>query len=242
MFRGFSGYIQADAHVIYDALFRGDATTGAPPQEVACWSHCRRKFWEAAAAKYASGREGLLRIGRLFEIDQAWAALPPQRRHALRRERLLPFVDEFFEWARAGYDREKDRRGLVCTAFGYAVRQEQALRRFLDDGRLRMENNASERALRPIAIGRRNWLLCGSDDHASAAANIFSLVASCKLHDLDPQGYLGEVIRIFPCWPRALMGPREEGVLVVREVRLVNEGVSLGSVTSSFAARLSRLM
>jgi transposase len=82
------------------------------------------------------------------------------------------------------------------------VRQEQALRRFLDDGRLPMTNNHSERGLRTIAIGRKNWLFCGSDDHASATANLFSLMASCKLHGLDPEQYLAEVIHVFPQWPR----------------------------------------
>jgi len=84
MFRGYSGYIQADAHAIYDALFRGKATTGPPPQEVACWSHCRRHFWEAACAKYPLGREALLRIQNLFRIDQSWAE--PRRASAMRSE------------------------------------------------------------------------------------------------------------------------------------------------------------
>jgi hypothetical protein len=203
MFRGYSGYIQADAHAIYDALFRGDATTtGPPPKEVACWSHCRRHFWEAAAAKYPLGREALFRIRNLFQIDQSWASLPPQQRHALRNEKLRPFVDEFFDWAREQHGLVKAERGLVASAFGYAIRQEQALRRFLDDGRLRMENNASERNLRPIAVGRKAWLFCGSDDHAEAAANLFSLIASCKLHRLDPQLYLEQIIRMMPYWPR----------------------------------------
>jgi len=203
MFRGYSGYIQADAHVIYDALFRGEATTtGPPPQEVACWSHCRRHFWEAAAAKYALGREALLRLRILFQLDQSWAALPPQQRHALRNEKLRPFIDEFFAWAREQFARVKAERGLVASAFGYAVRQEDALRRFLDDGRLRMENNGSERNLRRIAVGRKAWLFCGSDDHAEAAANIFSLIASCKLHGLDPELYLAEIVHVMPYWPR----------------------------------------
>lgn len=82
------------------------------------------------------------------------------------------------------------------------VGHDAALRRFLDDGRLRLENNASERALRVIAVGRKAWMFCGSDDHAQAAANLFSLIASCKLHGLDPETYLAEVIRVVPYWPR----------------------------------------
>ena len=82
------------------------------------------------------------------------------------------------------------------------MRQEQALRRFLDDGRLPMTNNHSERALRGIAVGRRAWMFFGSDDHATAAANLFSLIASCELHGLDPETYLAEIIHVLPFWPR----------------------------------------
>ena len=93
-------------------------------------------------------------------------------------------------------------RGLVNKALGYALRQEHALRRFLDDGRLRMDNNHSENALRVIASGRKAWLFFGSDDHATAAANLYSLIAGCKLHGIDPERYLAEVIRVMPYWPR----------------------------------------
>lgn len=204
MFRGFSGYIQADAHAIYDALFRGDAVDDAsePPTEVACWSHARRRFWEAAVCGFAVGREGLLRIRKLYELDQAWSELPPAARLQKRKTVLRPFVDEFFEWAHAQNDLTSQERGLVTKALGYAIRQALALRRFLDDGRLRMDNNSSENALRVVATGRKSWLFFGSDDHAQAAANLYSLIASCKLHSIDPERYLAEVIRIMPYWPR----------------------------------------
>jgi hypothetical protein len=204
MFRGFSGYIQADAHAIYDALFRGDAVDDArdAPTEVACWSHVRRRFWEAAVSGFAVGREGLLRIRKIYELDQAWSKLPPATRLQKRKTVLEPFVTEFFEWIRAQDDLTSQVRGLVNKALGYANRQELALRRFLDDGRLRMDNNLSENALRTIATGRKAWLFFGSDDHAQAAANLYSLIAGCKLHGLDPERYLAEMIRVMPYWPR----------------------------------------
>jgi hypothetical protein len=204
MFRGFSGYIQADAHAIYDALFRGDAVDDArdAPTEVACWSHVRRRFWEAAVSGFAVAREGLLRIRKIYELDQAWCKLPPATRLQKRKTVLEPFVSEFFEWIRAQDDLTSQVRGLVNKALGYAERQELALRRFLDDGRLRMDNNLSENALRSIATGRKAWLFFGSDDHAQAAANLYSLIAGCKLHGHDPEHYLAEVIRIMPYWPR----------------------------------------
>jgi transposase len=181
MFRGFSGYIQADAHAIYDAVFRGEARArddDEPPLEVGCWSHCRRKAWEAAVvAKDPVAREALLHMRKLFELEAEWAHLAPTQRHARRQLVSRPLVDDFFVWAATQYARVKATRALVATAFGYAVRQQTALRRFLDDGRLPMTNNHSERALRGIAVGRRSWLFFGSDDHASAAANLFSLIA-----------------------------------------------------------------
>jgi len=204
MFRGFSGYIQADAHCIYDALFRGDAVDKGdkPPDEVACWAHARRKFWEAAVAtKDEAAREALLRVRALFKLEDRWVDLPPKKRHEWRQRVSRPMLDDFFAWADAVFARVGSVRGPVATAFGYAIRQREALRRFLDDGRLRLENNASERALRTIAVGRKAWLFFGSGDHAAAAANLFSLIASCKLHSLDPETYLADIIRVVPYWP-----------------------------------------
>jgi hypothetical protein len=205
MFKGFKGYIQADAHCIYDALFRGDAVAEGekPPDEVACWSHARRRFWEAAVTvKDAAAREGLLRIRALFKLEEDWAGLAPMQRHERRQRVSRPMLDDFFAWADGVFARVRDVRGPVASAFGYAIRQRDALRRFLDDGRLRLENNSSERELRAIATGRRSWLFMGSDDHAQAAANIFSLVASCRLHALDVESYFTDILRVMPYWPR----------------------------------------
>jgi hypothetical protein len=206
IFRGFKGYIQADAHCIYDALFRGEAVEedDKPPDEVACWSHARRKFWEAAiTTKEPAAREALLRIRALFKLEEDWAGLAPKQRHERRQRVSGPMLDAFFAWADGVFERVHAVRGPVASAFGYVIRQRDALRRFLDDGRLRLDNNAAERALRsPIAVGRKAWLFFGSGDHASAAANVFSLIASCVLHKLDVETYLAEIIRVLPYWPR----------------------------------------
>jgi transposase len=208
MFRGFSGYLQADANAVYDALFRGKVSptlweepVDPPPKEVGCWAHCRRNFWDAAVCKHAEGVTGLRAIDALFAVDRPLWEMPPSRRQLLRLERLVPLLDAFFAWVREELNKERPR-GLVTKALGYALRQEAALRRFLDDPRLKLDNNASERNIRPISIGRKNWLFFGSDDHAEAAANLFSLVATCKLHGLDPESYLADVIRVMPYWPR----------------------------------------
>jgi hypothetical protein len=196
----------ADAHCVYDALYRGDALLSdqdKPPDEVGCWSHARRKFWEAAVTtKDADAREALLRIRALFQLEEGWAALAPKARHDKRQRAARPLVDAFVAWAQQRHAELREQRGPLAAAFGYVVRQDAALRRFLDDGRLPIHNNASERALRGIAVGRKNWLFIGSDDHAEAAANLFSLIASCVLHGLDPETYFTEIFRVMPYWPR----------------------------------------
>ena len=143
---------------------------------------------------------GLRLIDAIFAADRRLAKLAPAQRKVQRDIVVRPHVDAFFDWVHTEYKRPRER-GLVATALGYAVNQEEPLRRFLQDGRLRLDNNGSERALRTIAVGRKNWLFFGSDDHASAAGNLFSLIASCKLHGLDPEAYLEGVIRVMPYWP-----------------------------------------
>jgi len=205
MFGDYAGYVQADAKSVYDILFRQDEPAESNergPEEVGCWAHCRRKFYEAAIAKDRVAREALFRIGYLFDNERKWSKEPPAKRKLLRLQFTKPLLDDFFAWATLEHDKVKDQRGLLRTAFGYALRQRQALCRFLDDGRLRIDNNASERALRPIAVGRKAWLFVGSDDHAEAAANLFSLIASCKLHHLDPEAYLRDLVRVLAHWPR----------------------------------------
>jgi transposase len=207
MFRGYTGYVQADAKSVYDVLFRepkkpppddpGDRRT-----EVGCWSHCRRGFWEATCAKNEVAREGLARIGRIFGLEDAWRRDPPEVVLRMRRQHLRPHFDAFFTWVETEYAKVKDQRGPLRSALGYAVRQREALLRVLEDGRLGLENNKSERELRRIAVGRKGWLFVGSDQHAESAGHLFSLIASARLHRLDPEGYLRDVIRVLAHWPR----------------------------------------
>jgi transposase len=128
--------------------------------------------------------------------------LPPDAIKALRDERTRPLLDSFFAWAELEYAKVKDTRGLLRSALGYCVRQRAALCRFLEDGRLKLDNNASERELKRVATGRKAWLFVGSDDHAHAAAALFSLIATCKLHRIEPEQYLRDVLRVLVHWPR----------------------------------------
>lgn len=205
LFKGYTGYIQADAKSTYDILFREPGPLDPDderPTEVGCWAHARRKFYDAAITKEKTAREALFRIRELFQLEAAWSGLPPAKRKTLRLAQSKPRLDDFFEWAEVQYRRVERQRGMLRSAFGYVVRQRQPLSRFLDDGRLVIDNNASERSLRPIAVGRKAWLFVGSDDHAEAAANIFSLVGSCKLHRLDPEAYIRDALRVVAHWPR----------------------------------------
>jgi len=205
MFRGFGGYVQADAKSVFDILYR------PPPEpdddkpvmkEVGCLAHCRRRYWEAAVVlKSPVAREGLYRLRRIYGMEAQWSDSTPDERRRLRDLHLRPELEAFFTWATAGYDTEKNQRGLLRSAFGYAVRQKEALMRFLDDGRLRIDNNTSERNIKLVATGRRAWLFVGSDDHGTATGHMLSAIASARLHNLDAEMYLRDVIRVLAHWP-----------------------------------------
>jgi transposase len=205
-FEGFAGYVQADAKSVFDALFLppedGALDDDSTPTEVGCWAHARRKFWEVTMAKSAVAREGLARIGRIFAIDETWRDKSPNEIRNLRDKQLRPHIQAFLAWVDAEYERVRDQRGPLRSALGYAVRQRGPLTRFLDDGRLALDNNRSERELRRIAVGRKAWLFVGSDDHGTATGHLFTMVASARLHGLDPELYLRDLIRVLPHWPR----------------------------------------
>jgi transposase len=168
---------------------------------VGCWYHCRRRFWEAAIAKCPVAREGLVRIGRIFELDASWKDKPPSEIKALRAQFLRPHVDNFFAWVDVQRRVFAHQRGYTRSALEYANNQRDVLTRFFDDGRLVLTNNGAERAIKAIALGRKAWLFCGSDDHAKSTAALYSLIASARLHRLDPEEYLRCLIRLVPLWP-----------------------------------------
>ena len=215
LFRGYSGYVQADAKSVFNLIFAdaGELEKKAPDLEhdgcerveVGCWYHARRRFWEAAVAKSHVGREGLVRIGRIFELDASWKDKPPSEIKRLREQYVRPHVRSFFEWVEEQRLLFKSERGYTRTALEYANNQKDVLTRFFDDGRLVLTNNGAERALKAVALGRKAWLFCGSDDHAKSTAALFSLVASARLHRLDPEEYLRCLIRLVPLWPEDRM-------------------------------------
>ena len=214
-FRGFNGYVQSDAKSVFNLLFAdagelkqkadGLEHDGCERTAVGCWYHARKRFWEAAVSKSEVGREGLVRMSRIFELDASWKDRPPLEIKRLRAQHLRPHVDSFFAWVDEQRLLFKDQRGYTRTALEYANNQKDVLTRFFDDGRLVLSNNGAERAIKTIALGRKAWLFCGSDDHAKSTAALFSLLASARLHGLDPEEYLRCLIRLVPQWPNDRM-------------------------------------
>jgi len=201
MFKGYSGYVQADAHAIFNVLFREGKDREQAATEVGCWSHARRYFWEAVICKEAKGVEGLKQIDKIFEEERAIKDQPPQQRQKIRQSKIKPLVDSYFEWVSKELSEVKFV-GRLSKALGYSNNHKDALKTFLRDGRLKIDNNRSERALRDVAIGRKAWLFCGSNEHAESTGVILSLIGSCKLHRLDPEQYLEELMKVKPFWPR----------------------------------------
>lgn len=202
LFGDFHGYLQSDASNVYDILDRGPPTDDDEGVTlVGCWAHCRRYFFEAAICHYAIGLQGLMRIRAMYAIDNQFAKLPPSKRKELRQQQLAPLVKEFFEWVRASRNTISGRN-LATKALGYASNQEQELIRVLDDGRLPLDNTRAERALRKVVVGRKAWMFYGSDTHAESAAALFTIIATCRLHRVEPEQYLDEVLRLLPYWPQ----------------------------------------
>ncbi len=194
---GYQGYLVADAHVVYDHLYADGRVV-----EVGCWAHQRRYFFTALASEPERARAGLAMIGALFQIERTIVAAPRRQREAVRQAESRPIVDRFFAWCDGLVDDALDDTPLA-RAIGYARNQREALRRFLDDARLPLHNNASELQLRREVVGRRNWLFVGSDEAAAVNTTFVSLLASCGLHQLEPWAYLRDLLCLLPGWPRS---------------------------------------
>jgi transposase len=169
---GYSGFLVADAHVVYDHLYRDGQVI-----EVGCWAHCRRYFFKALASDPERSKQALAYMSALFNIEGTIADEPRKKKEAVRDKKSRPIVRDFFTWCQAERDLALDD-SPIATAIGYAINQQKALERFLDDGRLPMTNNISERNLRKEAVGRKNWLFVGSEDGAVANTTFVSLITS----------------------------------------------------------------
>jgi hypothetical protein len=202
LFGDFHGFLQADASNVYDILDRGPPTDSDEGLSlVGCFAHLRRYFFEAAICRYPVGLQGLMRIRAIYAAEDVVRRAPATERRALREQHVRPLMTSFFDWARNARDLTPGRN-LATKALGYALNQEAELLRVLEDINVPLDNTRSERALRKIVVGRKAWMFYGSDTHAEAAAALFSIIASCRLHHLDPFTYLDEILRVLPYWPR----------------------------------------
>ena len=196
LLKGYKGYLVADAHSVYEHLYKeGDVI------EVACWAHARRYFYKALDSDPDRAKVALSHIGALFRIERSIADAPRKEKESTRRDKSRPVIDKFFDWCDAELPHVLDETPIQA-ALRYATNQRVALRRFLDDGRLPAHNNISELNLRRQVLGRRNWLFVGSDDGAAANTVFVSLLASARLHGIEPHGYLRDLFCLIRTWPR----------------------------------------
>jgi hypothetical protein len=202
----YAGIFQADAYGGYNKLYERDRQPG-PIVEAACWVHARRPFFVLAdvaenARRKAQGKTGAIsplaleavrRIDALFEIERSINGQSGEQRRAIRRELSAPLVADLESWLRE--QRAKLSRGNdLAKAMDYLLKRWPAFTRFLDDGRICLSNNAAERALRGIALGRKSWLFAGSDRGGQRAATMYSLIVTAKMNDVDPQAWLADVL------------------------------------------------
>jgi transposase len=201
---GYAGILQADAFDGYNRLYLPNRKPG-PIVEALCWSHARRKFFELADIAANAGRgkmatpispialEAVRRFDALFDIEREINRQSAAGRLAARRERSAPLVGALEGWMRAERAR-LSRYAAVAKAIDYMLTRGPSFTRFLEDGRICLSNNAAERALRGLALGRKSWLFAGSERGAERAALMYTLIGTAKLNDLDPQAWLADVL------------------------------------------------
>ncbi|MGZ6300231.1 MAG: IS66 family transposase [Candidatus Limnocylindria bacterium] len=185
---GYKGYLQADAYGGYDGIYhKGDVT------EVACWAHARRKFFDAKETDGRRSAHLLARVGELYEVERQAKGLDESTRLELRRDQSVPVLGRIKAWLD-----EESRivlpRSPMAGAMGYVLNQWDALCVYATRGFLAIDNNAAERALKRVAIGRKNWLFAGNDRAGQTTATLYSLIASAERHQVDPQRYLTSVL------------------------------------------------
>ena len=189
----YSGLCQADAYSGYNGLYVNDRKPGRI-YEAACWAHGRRKFFELAELQKAPvAIEAVRRIDELFAIEREINGKPPDARLAVRQTRSKPVVDALEIWLR-DERRKLSSKAPVAKAIDYSLKRWRAFTHFLDDGRICLSNNAAERAVRGIAVGRKNWMFCGSDSGGHRAAAMYTLIETCKLNDVDASAWLADVL------------------------------------------------
>jgi hypothetical protein len=186
------GHLMVDDFAGYKALFAKGAT------ELACWAHARRKFVDLDKASGSLiAKEAIQRIAAIYHIEKQAQEFDPDERHAHRQQHAAPWVDAFGQWLRDLHPNVLGSSG-TARAIGYSLRRWPALRRYLDDGRFPIDNIPNENAIRPIALGRKNWLFAGSEPAGKRAAAIMRLIATAKANGHDLHAWLSDVLERLP--------------------------------------------
>lgn len=207
--QGWAGHLMVDDYPGYDALFRAGVT------ELACLVHARRKFFELHAAnQHPVAAEALRRIGELYAIEHKGQGFDPPERETLRRQEAKPKCDALCEWLFLIRKTVADGGG-IAKAMDYSLKRWPALVRYAESGNLPIDNNPVENVIRPIAIGRKNWLFTGSERAGKRAAAIQSLLGTAKLNDIEPFAWLKDTLEKLPAWPNS----RIDELLPLRSVR-----------------------
>lgn len=195
LLKSFAGYLHADAYAGFGKLYEPNVPGTAAVLEVACWSHARRGIFEDHAKTRSGLAQGALeRIGAIFAIEREINGRAPGDRLAVRQARSIPLLAELRIYLENNLARVS-KKGDLARAFRYCLNRWTALTRFTLDGRLEMSNNAAERAIRPLTLGRRNWTFLGSDTGGDRAAVFFTIIQTCKLNGVNPEAYLTDIIR-----------------------------------------------
>jgi hypothetical protein len=203
----YAGALVVDDYAGYKALFaQTDDASKLRIREIACWAHARRKFFELHAANGSEiGAEALRRIGELYQVEHEAKAFDTEARHAHRQAHAKPLLDAFHAWLTEL--RPKISAGsATANAFDYVLRRWVAFTAYLDDGRYPIDNNPVENAIRPIALGRKNWLFAGSLEAGQRAANIMSLLHTARANGHNPFEYLRDVLERLPTMPASRIG------------------------------------
>ena len=187
--KAFKGVLHADGYAGFDGLYEKGTIV-----EAACWAHVRRKFHDVMTAGSSPiAEEALLRIGALYAIEDEIRGKPASERAIARGARAGPLLDDLKAWLTAT-KAKLSAKSELAQAMRYALTRWHALTRYLADGRIEIDNNPAERALRAVALGRKNWLFAGSDAGGERAAAIYSLIGTAKLNGHDPQAYLADIL------------------------------------------------
>jgi transposase len=191
---GCRGFLHADGYAGFNGLYEPDASGAAPLIEVACWAHSRRKLFDVHAnTGSAIAKEALERIAALFQIEAAINGHAPEARRTIRQERMVPRLAELKDVLERALS-SISRKSTLAVAIRYSLSRWPALCRFAHDGRLEMTNNSAERAIRPLALGRKNYLFAGSDSGGRRAATLYTLIQTAVLNGLDPEAWLRDVL------------------------------------------------